>query len=137
MLLACPISWPHSFVMAALPLALAWERLDSWAARRLYWVAFVVLWLPNYYFPMLSPPAGETATEYLLGQSVITPARNVALVSIPNYALLALFVLVLRTPAGSRPSRTRGNECEPRDLAASAAFALPTTVLGSKQPWRA
>ncbi|QEL18101.1 glycosyltransferase family 87 protein [Limnoglobus roseus] len=94
MMLASPITWPHYFLMLALPLALAWQYVRGIGWRILFWVVFVLLWLPNYYFPSLVLGAERGMMMYLLGTSQISAGQNLTLASLPNYALLALLVLV-------------------------------------------
>lgn len=102
MLLASPIAWPHYFVMLPLPLAFAWNFARGLDRRVLFWLAFVLMMLPNYYFPsvVLGPERGMAM--YLLGESKVTAGQNLTLASLPNYALAALFVLVVRVPDPAR-----------------------------------
>jgi hypothetical protein len=98
MLLLTPVTWAHYFLLLGLPLGLAWLRLRSWFARRFLGMVIVVLWLPTYYLPVVFGGGGHTVPDYLLARSPLTPVENLALASLPNYALLLLFLLVACVP---------------------------------------
>lgn len=112
MLLVAPVSWSHYFLLLALPLGLVWFRLHSWFARRFLWLAFAIIWLPTYYLPVAFGGGDHTASSYLLGRSDLSPAHNLALASLPNYALLVLFALVLlaRTATNTEANRAAASE---------------------------
>lgn len=106
LLLVSPIAWPHYFLILAMPLAFLWQNLRGRPFRIAFWVAFLVLWLPNYYFPSLVLGKEVGMTLFLMAASDVSPVHNLALMSLPHYALLGLFALVLavRPSAATVPS---------------------------------
>ncbi|MBX3397628.1 MAG: DUF2029 domain-containing protein [Gemmataceae bacterium] len=93
MLLVSPVAWPHYFLIAAVPLAWLWMNLVSRMARLAFWIAFAVVWLPNYYVPKLALGGPDAVREFLMGTSTVRPGQNLAIMSLPNYALAGLFLL--------------------------------------------
>jgi Glycosyltransferase family 87 len=113
MLLVSPIVWPHYYLMLAMPLAWLWMILTGRIRRIAFWLAFVILWLPNYYFPALAL-GKETGTKLvLLGKAEVTPGQNLALMSLPHYALLALFALTLAVRTEPKPTDSVPSRSEP------------------------
>ncbi len=93
MLLVSPVAWPHYFLIAAVPLAWLWMNLAGRLARLAFWLAFAVIWLPNYYVPSLALGGPSAVVGFLMGTSTVTPGQNLAIMSLPNYALTGLFLL--------------------------------------------
>ncbi|MBL8866549.1 MAG: DUF2029 domain-containing protein, partial [Planctomycetia bacterium] len=93
MLLVSPVAWPHYFLIAAVPLAWLWMNLIGRMARLAFWIAFAVIWLPNYYVPKIALGGPDAVREFLMGTSTVTPGQNLAIMSLPNYALAGLFLL--------------------------------------------
>ena len=88
-----------------MPLAFLWQNLAGRFYRIAFWIAFLVLWLPNYYFPSLALGKENGMTLFLMASSDVTPFHNLALMSLPHYALLGLFALALacRPPVATVP----------------------------------
>ncbi len=95
MLLVSPIAWTHYFLLLALPLLWLWQNLRTIELKIVFWLAFAIIWLPNYYFPSIALGKEVGARLFLTGQSDVTPRQNLLLMSLPFYALLTVFLLVV------------------------------------------
>jgi alpha-1,2-mannosyltransferase len=93
MLLVSPITWCHYFLLLLAPLAVLWTRLPAGgAARALFWASLFALWLNrNVVFENVIP-GGHAC-------GVVRPVHTVTVLSYQTYALLALFLLLLRAAA--------------------------------------
>ena len=107
MLLACPITWAHYFILLLQPLGVLWMRLHG-PARWLFRVVLVVMWLPQYYFPtlMLGRERGAAWTVHQ-HDAYVTAPENLYAASLLNYALLGAFLLLFAANPG-RPAVVRG-----------------------------
>jgi hypothetical protein len=88
MLLVSPVTWDHYFVLLLLPLVVAGRHVRGrTAARAVYLAATGLIWLPTIRLSMaLCPDALAAATA--------TPLHTLAVLSLPCYALLALFIVL-------------------------------------------
>jgi hypothetical protein len=104
MLLVSPITWPHYFVMLLLPLGFVWYFAHGRLKRIAFWFVFVPMLLPVYYFPnlVMGPERGNLV--YLRGESVVSVRENLLAASVPAYALLGLFVLVVCVRPNDEPT---------------------------------
>jgi hypothetical protein len=93
LLLVSPIAWPHYFLILSMPLAWLWMNINGRFSRTAFWLAFALLWLPNYYFPSLVLGKETGMIYFLQGTSEVTPFHNLVLMSLPHYALVGLFLL--------------------------------------------
>jgi hypothetical protein len=109
MLLVSPVAWTHYFVLLALPVGLVWMRLPAGPWRWLMWLAFVPLWVPQTFFIATILGRAEAVAVVERTHRVFSPAIDLTVLSIFTYALVALFALVLRTPAN-------GDECDDEKL---------------------
>lgn len=99
MLLIAPITWDHYLLLLALPLAVLWQRLPRHGAA---WPAFLisvgVVWLE----PLAVMQHGlillGTARSPQTGHWLAGPLEILTAISLPSYALLAIFLLLLRSP---------------------------------------
>lgn len=90
MTLVSPLTWDHSLVVLAIPLALAWRDSSADAAQRVG-VTFVaaVLWLS----PVL---VWRFFLGDRFGRAMLSPGESLTLFSFPCYAVVVLFVVVAR-----------------------------------------
>lgn len=95
MLLVCPFTWTHYFTLLPLPLAIVWCRLPPGWERWLFWLIVIVLWSPENLFIGLVNPA--LAAQLNADSHEPLPAvLSVTVFAVFTYALLTLFILVLR-----------------------------------------
>jgi hypothetical protein len=99
MVLLSPVAWTHYFVLLALPIALVCVRCPAGLGRCVMWVVIVVLALQEDLLLKLTIGAEQTADLAGARQTPISPLLNLAVISCFAYAVVALFVLVLLTPA--------------------------------------
>ncbi len=95
MLLVSPVTWDHYFVLLLLPLAIAGRSVRArTASRAVYLTAAGLIWLPTIRLSMaLCPGAYAAATA--------TPLHTLAVLSLPCYALVALFAVLAAPRAPS------------------------------------
>ncbi len=98
MVLVSPIAWTHYFVLLVLPVALVWARLPEGIERVLIWPVILVLWAPENFFALLALGGEQAALMVNLRHSSIPAEVNLLALSIFTYTLVALLILVLRTP---------------------------------------
>jgi len=98
MLLVSPITWAHYWLLLLVPLGLVWARTPPGPRLWLLGVVVTLLWLPANFAAQVWL-GREAATRFdEAHHSRITAAEDLSIVSVPHYALLGLFFLVLRTP---------------------------------------
>jgi hypothetical protein len=96
MLLVSPITWPHYALLLFVPLALLWVRLPPRGVGRwVFWAAVLSLWVNLNVVFDLTIPGGRAA-------GVVRPAQTLTVLSFQMYAVLALFVLLLREAGKER-----------------------------------
>lgn len=98
MILVSPVAWTHYFVLLALPLALVWMRLPDGRQRWLFWLVLVVMWAPENLFVALAEPS-QAAAVINSRHTPLPAILDLTALAVFTYALLLLFILVLRTPA--------------------------------------
>jgi hypothetical protein len=128
MVLVSPIAWTHYFVLLVLPLALVWLRMPSGFRRWVMTAAFVIIWLPGQYLIVLAMGQAQALArvQHLPQAAPLPPGTNLAVMSAPTYALLALFLLVLLLPVGTgKPDPEPEPEAEPGDEALVPADPPP------------
>lgn len=102
MLLASPITWPHYFLLLALPACLVWLYLPKSLGYRIGFVLMLaVFWVqPTRYWDWFFYPSHRQGTAY--------PIHIVTILALPTYALLAFYVwmttLAWRVPAEETPT---------------------------------
>jgi hypothetical protein len=97
MLLVSPITWVHYWLLLLVPLGVLWSRLVLGPRMWLAGVVVALLWLPANFAAQVGL-GREAATRFNdYHHPNLTTAENLAMVSVPHYALLGLFVLVLRS----------------------------------------
>jgi hypothetical protein len=101
MVLASPISWPTSFLLLLVPVALLFARLPGWP-RLLLWVAVVYLWLPPNFVAQFTLGPQQALLMLTDQHSPLSAVQNLAVASLANYAVVILFILTLRLPATPR-----------------------------------
>jgi hypothetical protein len=99
MLLLSPVAWTHYFVLLAVPIALMCVWCPAGLSRCVLGVVLVVMALPEDLLLTLTIGAEQTADLAGARRNPITPLLNITVISSFAYALMALFVLVLVTPA--------------------------------------
>jgi len=114
MLLVSPITWPHYYLLLILPLALVWARDTSRLSLWLLGAVLVVLWLPSNSAAQLWFGGQDAATFNELVRSHLTTIEDLALVSVQHYALIGLFLLVLRLQPTAVDS-LRQDQAKPAD----------------------
>jgi hypothetical protein len=104
MLLVSPITWPHYFVLLPVPLAVLWTRLPAGPPRWLLVLLLVPLWVSDIYFHQMF--LGRQMAQEMLNPThrPITPAENLYVLSLSNYALLGLFLLTLLVRPDPKPN---------------------------------
>ena len=109
MLLVSPVTWDHYLLFLILPVAVLWQRLPR---SGLVWPAFIgiagllcvepFLVMRHCLILLGLLPLEET------GRWLVTPLEILTALSVPSYALLGLFALLVhsaRAKAAPRPSR--------------------------------
>jgi hypothetical protein len=100
MLLVSPITWDHYFTLLFLPLAILWTYLPRVGLERTaFWVLVVFLWLSPLVYWWLILGARMDNWQSLTAR----PAQTVTALSVQTYALLGLFLLLLRAGRPARP----------------------------------
>jgi alpha-1,2-mannosyltransferase len=95
MLLVCPLAWPHTFLLLLVPVAHLLYRLPAGPWRWALVACLVVLWLPANYVAQLVLGPHQAALMLTDRHAPLTPAQNLATVSVTTYALVGLFGLAL------------------------------------------
>jgi hypothetical protein len=114
MVLVSPITWTHYPLLLLIPVAVLWVRLPARGIDRLvFWAAVLSLWMNLNAAIDFTVPGGRAA-------GVIRPAQTMTLLSFPTYALLALFVLLLRETR-RETALSRSERLPPVPRSASAA----------------
>jgi arabinofuranan 3-O-arabinosyltransferase len=91
MLILAPMTWPHAFLVAALPAAILWTRSTDFSyQRRALLVLILLLSLPVSFYYQFTLETGQLATE-----ATARPTQTLTLLSIHLYSLMALFGLGL------------------------------------------
>ncbi|QJW96136.1 hypothetical protein FTUN_3692 [Frigoriglobus tundricola] len=98
MILVAPFSWTHYFTLLPLPLGLVWTRIPSGWQRWLFGAILVIIWIPENLFVSLMEPLLAVGSSDRTDEP-FPPLFSLICFPIPTYALLVLFVLVLRTPS--------------------------------------
>jgi alpha-1,2-mannosyltransferase len=95
MLLVSPITWSHYSLLLVMPLGLAMMRVSTGLGTWSLVAILAVLWLPpSFAAQTWLGQAGAQSTSALANAQVSTSV-NLALISVPHYGLLGLFVLIL------------------------------------------
>jgi hypothetical protein len=126
MLLVSPITWNHYFLLLLVPLAVLWVRLPpSLPTRALFWVSLLGLWMiRNFVFDHVVPGG--------LASGVVRPVHTLTVLSFQTYALLALFLLLLRAAGRAQavqPARapTSSSVIRSRGTSAIGTFSPPSS----------
>ena len=104
MLLVSPITWPHYYLVLVLPLAIVWVRATSRSSLLAMGTVLAFLWLPSDFAAQVRYGKTGAATFKEVSHSPLTTIEDLALVSVPHYALLGLFLLIARLPPLSTSS---------------------------------
>ncbi|GAB6186277.1 glycosyltransferase family 87 protein [Thermopirellula anaerolimosa] len=107
MLLVSPVTWDHYLVLLVLPLAVLWQRLPRHTAA---WPAYLfcaaILWLE----PLAVMQHGlillGAARSPQTGHWLVGPLELLTAISVPTYALLGLFFLLLLAPTSAPLARS-------------------------------
>jgi hypothetical protein len=101
MVLVSPISWSHYLIMLVMPVGLLAVRLFSSPWRWALVACVLVMWLPDHFAVRLT--FGPEFVDLLSVQRhpPFSPAQNLLLVSAQHYAVLGLFLLLLRFPTAA------------------------------------
>jgi hypothetical protein len=100
MLLVSPITWDHYFTLLFLPLVILWLDLPGAGLERTaFWVVLGLLWLTPLVYWWLVLGARTDNWQSLTAR----PAQTLTALSMQTYALLGLFVLLLRGFRLARP----------------------------------
>ena len=112
-LLVSPITWSHYSLLLLLPLVLAWMWACPGPELWLYGVILGVLWLPPNFAAQVWLGHDAAAMSNDLNHSRLTIGENLGIVSIPHYALVGLFLLVLRQSGRARivPAHQEHADC--------------------------
>jgi hypothetical protein len=101
MLLVSPITWDHYFTLLFLPLVILWVYLPGVGLERTaFWVVLVFLWLSPLVYWWLILGARMDNWQSLTAR----PAQTLTALSVQTYALLGLFLLLLRSSRRARPA---------------------------------
>jgi hypothetical protein len=112
-LLVSPITWSHYSLLLLLPLVLAWMQASPGSERWVFGAILGLLWLPPNFAAQVWRGQDGAALLNDLNHSRLTIRENLGIVSIPHYALVGLFLLVLRQSgrAGIVPAHQEHADC--------------------------
>lgn len=92
MLLLSPVTWDHYCVLLLVPVVIFWRRVPRRTiARVLFWFGVIVLWLTPMVF--WYPLTGARLETWMV--MVAAPWQTLTALSLPCYALIALFAVGL------------------------------------------
>lgn len=120
-LLVSPITWSHYSLLLLLPIALAWMRATPGPETWLFGAILGVLWLPPNFAAQVWLGQDAAAMFNDLSHPQLTIGENLGIVSIPHYALVGLFLLVLRH--GSKTGTAAANQ-DPADCCQGVVTAV-------------
>ncbi len=103
MLLLAPTSWPHYFLLLAVPVGLLAARLPAGPGRWAMWGCLAVAWLPDTQAAKLVLGPERAFAMIKNRHDPLTPAENLLVASLQTYAMAGLFALTLRLPRGPAP----------------------------------
>jgi hypothetical protein len=103
MLLVSPLTWAHYFVLLLLPLGLVWMRTPGVWPRVFMWVVFLVLMLPDRIGTILVMGVQGADRFRWTEDRVLTPCEGLAMIPLPHYALVGLFLLTVLAPKARPP----------------------------------
>jgi hypothetical protein len=112
MLLVSPITWSHYSILLLLPFGLAWMRIKTAFGMWVLGAIVGLLWLPPNFLAELWLGRNEAVSPGDIEHYPLTTADHLGFVSVPHYALLCFFVLLLRLSG-----RSIGPEDSDRQLA--------------------
>ncbi len=95
MVLVSPIAWPHYLVMLVVPVGLALATSGRTRWRWPLFACLAVMWLPDTFAPALAFGREYAGLMSVHRHDPLTPARNLLVASVPHYALVGLFALVV------------------------------------------
>ncbi|MFO0797791.1 MAG: glycosyltransferase family 87 protein [Gemmataceae bacterium] len=104
MLLLAPTSWPHYFLLLAVPVGLLVARLPAGPGRWAMWACLAVAWLSDTQAAKLVLGPERAFAMIKNRHDPLTPAENLLVASLQTYALAGLFALTLRLPRDPPPS---------------------------------
>jgi len=122
MMLIGPLTWAHSFLMLAVPVALLAARIPAGGGRTALLACLAVMWMPANYAAQLLLGPEQAALMNRDAHRPLTPTENLIATSPETLALIGIFILTLRLrpdpqnpqppsriapSAGSDPSDTR------------------------------
>lgn len=98
MMLASPIAWSHYCILFLMPLGFLWTRSTP-RALWLVGICVAILWLPTTFVTkvVLGSAAADRFSNFNYPR--LTTVEDLALISVPHYALVGLFCLILKVPA--------------------------------------
>lgn len=100
MLLLAPTSWPHYFLLLAVPVGLLVARLPAGPGRWAMWACLAVMWLPDTQAAKLVLGPERALAMIKNRHDPLTPAENLLVASLQTYALAGVFALTFRLPRG-------------------------------------
>jgi hypothetical protein len=100
MVLASPIAWPHYLVLLVVPVGILLVRTWRTPWRWPLIGCLAVMWLPDTFVPALVLGREQAELMSVHRHEPLTPVRNLFVASVPHYALLGLFFLLLRLSPG-------------------------------------
>ncbi len=117
MLLVSPITWDHYFLLLLVPLAVVWTRLPATNLARLtFLVLMFALWMkPGDLYQTFIPGGTDSGT--------VTAWQTLCILSLPCYALLLLFALLVALPP--RRSELSGRLDQPVAETAASWEGMP------------
>ncbi len=108
MLLVSPITWDHYLLVLLLPIGVLWRRLPRWGIA---WPAFLFFVALLFIEPLLVMEhclilvgASHSAQT---GHWLATPLETLTALSVPCYAMVGLFVLLIFSAQRSTPARRK------------------------------
>jgi alpha-1,2-mannosyltransferase len=98
MLLVSPLTWPHALTMLVVPVAVLIADRPRGIRMCLLLACLAVMWLPDTFIPRLAlgPDAAENMKFY--NQQPLSVVQNLFVASVAHYALVGVFVLIIRAP---------------------------------------
>lgn len=103
MLLIGPLTWPHSSLMLAVPIAFVAANTAPGPRRTALLACLAVMWMPANYAAQLLIGPERAALMNRDAHRALTPVENLLATTPATLALLGIFVLGLRSPHNPQP----------------------------------